>query len=89
MKHLTFILAFTGALAIATPALALVIVVGTPKAEECFLAAKGVAELRSGDIEGGIKVCQSALDDGNLAAHDRAGTYINLGVLYAAREPAT
>ena len=57
----------------------------TPKAEECFLAAKrSVAELRSGDVNGGIKICQSALDDGNMAAHDRAGTYINLGVLYAA-----
>ncbi len=56
---------------------AAVLVMGTPKGHECFLAAKfGTAPRES------IKVCEEALSDGGLTSKDVAATYVNRGVLY-------
>ena len=56
---------------------AAVLVVGTQKGHQCFLAAKlGV------DVRGGIKLCEEALRDGGLDSKDVAATHVNRGVLY-------
>jgi tetratricopeptide (TPR) repeat protein len=61
----------------ATSAGAAVLVMGTQKGHQCFLAAKlGV------DVRGGIKLCDEALHDGGLDSKDVAATHVNRGVLY-------
>ena len=46
-------------------------------AGQCFHAAKF-----GGDIQAGIADCNRAIDTEQLSARDKAGTYINRGVLY-------
>jgi tetratricopeptide (TPR) repeat protein len=85
MKHPTWIIAFAGCLFAAGSAQAAVIVLGSPKSQECFMAAKAVAQLGNRDIDSGLAVCDQALSEGGLDAHDSAGTHINRGVLYATK----
>ena len=56
---------------------AAVTVFGSGFAGQCFHAAKF-----GGDIQAGIADCNRAIDTEQLSARDKAGTYINRGVLY-------
>jgi tetratricopeptide (TPR) repeat protein len=58
---------------------ALVEVVGTGLARDCFLMAKAGNDPRSG-----IATCDEALHEAALSPQQRAGTYINRGVMKAA-----
>jgi tetratricopeptide (TPR) repeat protein len=60
-----------------TQAKAAVSVFGSGYAEQCFHAAK-----YGGDIQAGIADCDRALTSEPLSDRDRAGTYVNRGVLY-------
>jgi tetratricopeptide (TPR) repeat protein len=60
-----------------TQARAAVTVFGSGYAEQCFHTAK-----YGGDIQGGIVDCERALATEPLSDRDRAGTYVNRGVLY-------
>ena len=89
MKHLALIqssiLAFAGLILTTAAASALVIVVGSTKGQECFVAARQSPDLTRLAQDAAIKVCNEALSDGNMASHDIVGTYVNRGVLYAAQ----
>jgi len=67
-------------LAIAGPAAAAVTVLGSNDAELCSKAA--FAEDGTADS---LRTCTTALADGMLDRRDRAGTYINRGVIYMVR----
>lgn len=56
---------------------AAVTVFGSGFAGQCFHAAKF-----GGDIQAGIADCNRAIDTEQLSTRDKAGTYINRGVLY-------
>jgi len=73
--------AYLGAalLSIATPAHALVMVVGSGLAHDCYLIAK-----TGNDPVRGIATCDEALAEEALDAGQRAGTYINRGVMKVA-----
>jgi tetratricopeptide (TPR) repeat protein len=58
---------------------ALVVVLGTGLARDCFLIAKA-----GNDPHAGIATCNEALLEAALDTHQRAGTYINRGVMEAA-----
>jgi tetratricopeptide (TPR) repeat protein len=61
---------------LSAPAHALVTVVGSGLAHDCFVAAKAGV-----DPHGGIATCTEALEEEALDRHNRAGTYINRGVM--------
>ena len=74
MRNMFFGLAL--ALAGASGAQASMTVFGSGAAEECYKAVKaGHSDM------GSIAVCDSALMDESLDAHDRGGTYVNRGVM--------
>lgn len=58
---------------------ALVTVIGSRLAHDCFLIAKA-----GNDPVGGIATCNEALAEEPLNAHQRAGTYVNRGVMEVA-----
>ena len=59
------------------PAKAAVSVFGSGFAEQCFHTARD-----GGDVYSGIADCDRAIDTEPLSDRDRAGTYVNRGVLY-------
>jgi tetratricopeptide (TPR) repeat protein len=61
------------------PAHALVTVVGSTLAHDCFLIAKA-----GNDPVGGIATCDEALNEEALDTHSRAGTYVNRAVMKVA-----
>jgi tetratricopeptide (TPR) repeat protein len=61
---------------LSAPAHALVTVVGSGLAHDCFIAAKAGVDPR-----GGVATCTEALEEEALDRHNRAGTYINRGVM--------
>ena len=63
-------------LLLTAPAHALVTVVGSGLAHDCFIAAKAGVDPR-----GGVATCTEALAEEALDRHNRAGTYINRGVM--------
>jgi tetratricopeptide (TPR) repeat protein len=65
-------------LLLSAPANALVAVVGSGLAHDCFVAAKSGVDPR-----GGIAICDMALAEEALDAHGRAGTYVNRAVMKA------
>ncbi|MEP6828975.1 MAG: hypothetical protein ABI963_01445 [Rhizomicrobium sp.] len=65
-------------LLLSAPANALVAVVGSGFAHDCFVAAKSGVDPR-----GGIAICDMALAEEPLDAHGRAGTYVNRAVMKA------
>ena len=74
------ILFVVSALAASTlPASALVMVLGTGIAHDCFLQAKFAT-----DPGRGVAICNRALEEEDLTNSDRAATYVNRGVLEAA-----
>jgi tetratricopeptide (TPR) repeat protein len=63
----------------APQAKAAVTVFGSGFAAQCFHVAK-----YGGDLQAGIADCGRAIDTEDLSARDKAGTYVNRGVLYMA-----
>ncbi len=61
---------------VSAPAHAMVAVLGSGLAHDCFVAAKAGV-----DPHGGIATCTEALQEEALDRHNRAGTYINRGVM--------
>jgi len=80
MRRRSSILALCAAAFLLTGAVsagAAVLVMGTAKGHQCYLAAKlGV------DPRNSIKLCEEALRDGGLSSQDVAATHVNRGVLY-------
>jgi tetratricopeptide (TPR) repeat protein len=76
MQRLVFCVAALAALAVGTGARAAVTVIGGGQAEACSKAA--LAGKTEPSFE---KICTMALETEMLSARDRAGTYINRGVL--------
>ena len=66
-------------LLLSAPAHAVVAVYGFSLAHDCFVAAKAGV-----DPHHGIQTCTEAQREASLDKHDRAGTYINGGVMKAA-----
>ena len=85
MKSFIAILPTTFAvlLGLATPADALVMVMGNSLAHDCFEMAKAGV-----NNEISIATCDSALLNAPLDPHDRAGTYVNRGVIEIAMKRA-
>lgn len=76
MKKFAILLGAAALLVLPMPAYALVVVVGSRLAHDCFLSAKA-----GNDPAGGIATCNLALSEEALDAHDRAGTYVNRAVM--------
>lgn len=55
-------------------------VIGGTAAQDCYEAARG-----SGAFHSDIQTCLAALEDMRLSIEDRAGTYVNLGILLRRR----
>jgi tetratricopeptide (TPR) repeat protein len=70
------VLGCAAVLLLSAPAHALVTVVGSGLAHDCFIAAKAGVDPR-----GGIATCTEALEEEALDKHNRAGTYVNRGVM--------
>ncbi|MGE0596481.1 MAG: tetratricopeptide repeat protein [Hyphomonadaceae bacterium] len=79
-KSLRCVVVATAAFALAAPAQALVIVVGSGPARACYEAAR---DSRTDAVS--LRTCSTALNEGALARGERAATLVNRGVIHAAR----
>jgi tetratricopeptide (TPR) repeat protein len=80
LSHKSVCLSFVGLICVYAPAQAFVQVLGNGRAHACFLAAKSGI-----NVDSGVSLCTSALAEDEMSSHDRAGTYVNRGVMESAK----
>jgi tetratricopeptide (TPR) repeat protein len=78
-RILILLLAICSLFVMNAPADAVIVVFGSQLGRDCYLTAKAGIDLKYG-----IQTCTAALKNDPLDLHDRAGTYVNRGVLEAA-----